>query len=427
MRYVIIGASAAGISCARNLRKLDREGDITLISKDQMVYSRCMLHLFISGDRSLDEMTFVEDDFFERNRIQWIKGTEIVKVQPYRKCVITSDGREYTYDKLLIATGSTPVVPPLEGLHEGMQKGTYIFTLKNIGDAQRIKEASKACKRAVVIGGGLIGLDVAVSLNRRGVKATVVEMKEHILPQQLDQKAAENYQKLFKEKGIEIMTGKAISKIIYSATGDVKAVALSDGSTIDADMIIVAVGVKPSFPEVEGGQLKTQKGILVDEHQRSSIEDVYAAGDVCQSYEMFIRQYTLTPIWPVAVRQGEVAAYNMVGINKVIEDNFAFKNSMKFFGLPTISYGYAEPPDSSYDVEVCDGPGYYYKVVYKGNIIYGAIIQGDIAGAGVLGKLIQNRCDLSRKLQRGRWDSVFSLTYGDFFSESEDGAFHFVG
>ncbi|ABP66041.1 FAD-dependent pyridine nucleotide-disulfide oxidoreductase [Caldicellulosiruptor saccharolyticus DSM 8903] len=426
MKYLIIGASAAGLSCAKTLRRLDNNGEIVVISKDDMVYSRCMLHYFISDDRPLDKMRFVEEDFFDKNKIKWIRNTTVMEIRPFNKSVVTSDGAEHTYDKLLIATGATPVIPSIEGLAEGIEKRKDIFTLRDIGDAIKIKKAAKTSRQAVVIGGGLIGLDVAVSLNKQGVKVTVIEVKDHILPQQLDKTAAQRYERMFKDNGIDIITGQSVSNVIYGLSGKVKGVTLSDGSFVFADMIVVAVGVKPSFPRIDKCHLKIENGIIVDQYQRTSIQDIYAAGDVCQSYELLTQRHILTPIWPSAVKQGQTAAYNMAGIDRHLIDNFGFKNSMKFFGLSTISYGYVEPPDDSYNVAICSGPNYYYKVVYKENVLYGAIIQGDISGAGVIGKLIQDKYNLSNKLVRNDWNNVFRLTYGDFFKQNQDGTFEFA-
>lgn len=144
---MIIGASAAGLSCAKTLRRLDNNGEIVVISKDDMVYSRCMLHYFISDDRPLDKMRFVEEDFFDKNKIKWIRNTTVMEIRPFNKSVVTSDGAEHTYDKLLIATGATPVIPSIEGLAEGIEKRKDIFTLRDIGDAIKIKKRLKQVGR----------------------------------------------------------------------------------------------------------------------------------------------------------------------------------------------------------------------------------------------------------------------------------------
>lgn len=425
MRYVIIGASAAGINCAKTLRNLDNNADIAVISKDNKIYSRCLLPEFIGGKKDFDKMSFINENFFEENNINWIKNTTIKNIQASKKRIVCCDGRTYEYDKLLIATGSCPVVPPIDGLNEALKTGK-VFVLRDIEDAINIKEAAKYSKSAVVVGGGFIGLQVAENLREYGILVFVVEMKDHILPQQLDKKAAKRYEALFKKHGVRIVTGEVVKQIIYSERQNTIGLILSNGDFIYTDMLVIASGVRPSFPDIEEGKVKIEHGIIVDEYQRTDDPDIFAAGDVCQSYETFSGSYRVAPIWPLAVKQGQIAGYNMAGFCKPMENNFGFKYSMKFFGIPTISYGYPEAPDNTYEVVALEGEDYYYKVIYKDGILYGAIIQGDIAGAGVMGKLIEGKYNLSKKLDKGDLSKIFSLSYGDFFSEKADGSFEFV-
>ncbi len=416
MRYVIIGASAAGITAAKTIRKLDSEGEIVIISKDTAVYSRCMLHHLISGDRTEDRLKFIDEDLFDKDKISWRKGKEVISVLPDSKSVKTSDGEEYGYDRLLIATGSSPFLPPIEGLGRGRQ----VFTLKDLSDAQKIKEAANQYKNVVVIGGGLVGVDAAASLIRKGNRVTMIEMGGNILPLQLDTKSATKYETFFRKNGMDIFTSNSVSKIVLDESDNVKGIILKDGTEIEADMVVAAAGVRPNIVFIKDTCIKVDKGIVVDEHQKTSVDGIYAAGDVCQSYELFKQAHMLTPIWPVAMRQGETAAFNMAGKKRILTDNFAFKNSMRFFGLSTISYGMTNPPDDSYQVEICEGCDSYYKIIHKDGIICGAVIQGDISGAGVFGRLIQERIDVS-----GYLDRIFDLNYGYFFKEDDKGAFSF--
>ncbi|GAB6099584.1 FAD-dependent oxidoreductase [Halanaerocella petrolearia] len=416
MNYLIIGASAAGISAAKKLRKLDTEAEITVISKDKQVYSRCMLHHLISGERNNEDLRFIPENFFEINNINWIQGGEVVAVDETEKSVLLSDNSKYSYDRLLVATGSHPILPPIKNL----KQGNPVVGLRNLDDAQRIKEESENIDQAVVIGAGLVGLDAAVGLHETGVEVSVVEMDDRILPRQLDQKAATRYSDRLKEEGIEIITNAQASEVI-TKEGQVAGLKLGNGQIIDSQLIVVATGVKPNIELIENTNLKVEQGIVVDEYQQTSVADIYAAGDVCQSHEMFSDELSLTPIWPLAVKQGETAAYNMAGITKKITDNFAYQNSMRFHGLSTITYGLVEVDSAEYEVEIRQDKNSYQKLILQDNKLQGAIFQGDVDGSGVYGKLIKEQIDLSDRL-----DELFNLSYADFFKERENGSFSYT-
>lgn len=416
MRYLIIGSSAAGISGAKTIRKLDRTSEIVIISKDEEIYSRCLLHHFISGERTEDKLAFIPVDFMDKNQIKWEKGKEVTRVVPEKKLVETKDGQQYPYDKLLIATGSRSTIPPIAGLGDGKQ----VCTLRDLQDARKIKEISNHYQRIVVIGAGLIGIDLATSLNARGNQVAVIELAQNILSLQLDQQAAGSYERLLTAKGIEIYTDNGVKEVILDEDNNVAEVVLKDERSLNTDLVIVATGVKPNVSLLADTAVEVDKGIIVDEYQETTLKDIYAAGDVCQSYEIFKGEKILTPIWPAAVKQGEIAAYNMVGVEKKLRDNFAFKNSMRFTGLSTISYGLVHPPDDSYQVQIKTENDCYQKVIHKDGIIYGAIIQGELEDAGVIGKLIKDKIDVSPYL-----DNIFGLTYADFFKQEQDGSFYY--
>ncbi|WP_411682674.1 NAD(P)/FAD-dependent oxidoreductase [Clostridium thailandense] len=406
MRYVIIGASAAGINAAKTLRELDEMSEIVIISKDTDVYSRCMLHHVISGNRNLETIAFVDKDFFSKNNIKWIKGIEVTNINANEKQVILEDNKVEKYDKLLIATGASSFIPPVKNLREA--KGVY--SLRNYNDVLNIEEGVKKSERAVILGAGLVGIDAAVALMERGIKTSIVEMGDRILPLQLDKNAASRYQKLFRNKKVDIFTKLKLEEVVLKEDGSIDNVRLSDGIVIKCDMLIVAAGVRPNVSFIENGSIKVDKGIVVDKFCRTSAKDIYAAGDV-----------TFTaPIWPIAVKQGIAAAYNMIGKEKAFEDTFALRNSMNFLGLETVSLGVVEAPDNSYEVDVIETEDIYKKIIHKDGILYGAILVGDISYCGVLHQLIKNKINISNINK-----SIFKIDYSDFFSIKEDGQYKY--
>lgn len=406
MKYVIIGASAAGINAAKTLREIDKESEIVIISKDTDVYSRCMLHHVISGNRDLEKIAFVDKDFFSKNNIKWIKGIDVKNIKTNEKQVILENDVVEKYDKLLIATGASSFIPPVKNLREA--KGVYC--LRNYDDVLNIEEGIKKSTSAVILGAGLVGIDAAVALMERGIRTSIVEMGDRILPLQLDKKAANRYQKLFRNKKVDIFTRLKLEEVVLKEDGSIDKVKLSDGIVIKCDMIIVAAGVRPNVGFVKDGSIEVDRGIVVDKFCKTSAKDVYAAGDV-----------TFTaPIWPIAVKQGIAAAYNMAGREKVFDDTFALRNSMNFLGLETVSLGIVEAPDSSYNVDIIDTEDIYKKIIHKDGIIYGAILLGDISYCGVLHQLIKNKINISNINK-----SIFKIDYSDFFSIKEDGQYKY--
>ena len=403
MRYLIIGASAAGISAADTLRKIDKQSEIIMVSEDKAVYSRCMLHHYVSKHRTLEKLSFVEEDFFSKRNIQWISGVRVIGVSPQSKVVKLSNGNEISYDKLLIATGASATIPPITNLREGKN----VSTLRDIDDAYKISELASTGKKAVVVGAGLVGIDAVVGLHERGIHVSVMEMADRILPLQLDKEAAGAYEKAMKSKNIDIYTNVSVVSVDLDQNSNITSVNLKDGRKIPCDFVVVAAGVRANVEFLEGSGIELNRGVVVNEKLETSHKDIYAAGDVCG-----------TGIWPIATKQGRYAAYNMSSKEeKTFDDYFAFKNTLNFFGIKTVSIGniIEEENDS---VEIIKNSKVYKKIVHKDGIIKGILFQNDIDYCGTWTEIIKNKTNVS-----GLGKSLFDITYGDFFSINEKGAY----
>ncbi|EJA6385563.1 NAD(P)/FAD-dependent oxidoreductase [Clostridioides difficile] len=406
MNYVVLGASAAGINAVKTLRELDKDSNIVVISKDENVYSRCMLHHVISEHRTLKQINFVDEDFMEQNNVKWIAGKTVKGIDINKKVVQTED-ITVNYDKLLIATGASSAIPPIKNLRDG----NFVYSVRNIDDIYKIKEKAQNSKNVVIIGAGLVGIDALVGLFKyEQLNISVAFMEKYILDRQLDEYTASVYENKFKEKGVKFYPSASIQEIVLDNSKNVTGVAFSNGEVLDADMVIVATGVKPNadFLDGTGTGIEYDRGIIIDDMCQTTQKDIYAAGDVVGK----------NAIWPLAVKQGIVAAYNMVGKDKKIEDEFAFKNSMNFMDIPTISIGMNTPVDDSYKVLTRHGINDYKKFVFKDNVIYGAVIQGDISYVGVLTYLIKNKVEIYDLENR-----IFDICYADFFNIKENGEF----
>lgn len=397
MKYVVIGASAAGISGIRELRKLDSQSEITLISKDKNIYSRCILHHYMEGKRNLNQLSFVEDDFITKNNINWKKGLEVVNIDTKEQKIFLSNEENIYFDKLLIASGSTSFFPNITNID-----ANNILGFHNFDDCVKVLEIAKNIKNIVIMGGGLIGIDVATGLLNTKKNISIVEMKNHILPIQLDKKSSQPYEKAFQEYGINQYYNTGIKEIIKDSNNNIKSVILSNGNELLCELLVVTAGVRANISFLENTDIKTDKfGLIIDEFGKTNIENIFGAGDVTGR----------NPIWPSAVKEGIIAANNMVGIKRKMTDFFASKSTMNFLNIPTMSIGINEIDNNEYITEIQeDNKGNYKKIIHKDGKIYGAILQGDLSYSGILTQLISNKIDVSKVKK-----PIFNIDYSDFF------------
>lgn len=402
--YVILGASAAGINAAKTLRELDKDASILIISKDEKIYSRCMLHHVISNHKTVEKINFVEDDFEKVNNIDWIKGISIEKLDTDNK-LVKFGKKSIKYNKLLIATGADAFIPPIQNLSES----NFVYTLRHIDDVYKIKDRIIDHKKVAIIGAGLVGIDALVGLlEYKDIEVSLINTGEFILNKQLDKFSAKVYEDKFIKKGAKLYNNTSIKEITKKENNDVAGIKLNDGTLVECDMIIVATGVRPNTDFIDISKIEYDRGIVINNKCETNIKDVYAAGDVVGK----------NAIWPLAVKQGITAAYNMVGVEKEIGDSFALKNSMNFIGIPTVSLGMVEPLDETYKVVVRKSDNEYKKFIYKDNIIYGMIAQGDISYTGSIAYLIQHKVEIPQ-LET----NIFDIGYGEFLELKDNGEF----
>lgn len=398
MRYVVIGASAAGISGAKTLRELDKDAEIVLISKDENVYSRCILHHYISNHRDVDALNFTSKEFFEENNITWMKGLEVISLNDKEQVLELSNGETLSYDKLLICSGASAFIPAVPGLREA----NNVVGLRNLDDAILIKEQAKKVKNVVVLGAGLVGIDAVSGLLGQGLNISLVEMSNKILPLQLDKHASDVYEKKFIEEGVSLKLGVKAEKLLLDGNNNPKALLLNTGEEVPCELVIVATGVRSNVSFMENSNVECDRfGLIIDAKGKTNIENIYGAGDVTGR----------NPIWPTAVKEGIIAANNMLGKESVMTDFFGSKNTMNFVNIATMSLGMVEPADETYIVETQVEGDNYKKIIHKEGKIYGAIIQGDLSYAGVLTQLIKENIDVSKVTK-----SLFDIDYADFFN-----------
>lgn len=405
MKHVIIGVGAAGMTAASTIRECSPSAEIVMISSDAHVHSRCMLHKYLSHERNEETLNFVPADFFEKKNITWLREKRAEAVEPDKKQVRLADGSAVSYDKLLIATGADSVIPPIGDFRNARN----VFGLRNLSDAQAIDRLAEKANEVLVVGSGLVGMDAAYALLERGKKVTVVEMAERILPLQLDETAGKPYQDAFEAHGCTFLLGKKAAGTKMDGQGNITSVSLDDGTEIPCDLIIVAAGVRPAIACAAAGGLQGERFIETDACMKTSQEDVYAAGDVTGR----------SGIWPNAMKQGQIAAYNMCGFRMEYVDAYAMKNTMNFYGITTLSLGRGVAQEGD-EVLVMEDRKTYKRAIIRDGKLDSILLQGDIDYSGVYQYLVKNQVDISDKKDR-----VFDLSFADFYGVAEDGQYDY--
>ncbi len=399
MKHVIIGASAAAVAAAKQIRKNDQKAEITILAKESFFYSRCQLHLAASGKRSVEKMKFVADDWPKKNNINFVAGAEVIGLDPEKQTVLAKSEEKYPYDKLLIATGARAAMLPIDKL-----VGELTFYLREIEDASAIHDALPKVKNIVIVGAGLVGCELAAALSNSDKNIKIVELAPFPLPMQLEEITGKMCAELLKKNKIELFCNELMSGAERNSKGRPEFVVLKSGKKIPADMIVVAAGVKPNIEFSKGTGIKAGKGLIIDDKCATSLKNVYAAGDVTETEDIILKQIMPSAIWPTAVHQGKVAADNMTGnTESSLKRNTGFKASVSLLGENIISLGLVSKPDPSWEKHVAKHTDSYGKLNVRiffldKNHLKGAVFWGNINNAGVYGEAIVNERDISSDL-----------------------------
>lgn len=390
MRIVIIGNSVAMVGAVEAIRKYDTSSEIVVISDETYhVYSRPLISYYLGNLVSENKMIYREKDFYRKNKVETVFGIKVVSIDERKKEVYLENGDSISFDKLLIATGGKPIIPPVEGLNK-----KNVHTFIKMDDAKKLKEAAKPGSKAVIVGGGLIGFKAAEGLHHLGVDVTIVELADRILSTILDTEGASLVSQSLQNDGIKIITGTTVDKIIGYEY--VKGVLLKNGQELEADNLIIAIGVVPNVDVVKNTSISINRGILVDNTMKTSVEDVYAAGDVTEGYDMLVESNRVVPIWPNAYMQGEIAGLNMIGINKSFKGIFPM-NSIGYKNTNMITAGITNPQQEEFEIisKIGHNRRSYKKFVVKENRLVGFILINDIDRAGLFTGFIKNETDIT--------------------------------
>lgn len=397
-RYVIIGNSAGGIGAVEAIREVDKANKIAVISDEPYsTYSRPLISYLLAEKVKFDDIYLRKPNFYEDNSVTTFFGTQATNIDFNEKKVALENDIELNYEKLLLATGGTPFVPDMPGLDKtGVFRG--FNTLDTAFELQKAI-ANKKKGRAVILGGGLIGLKAAEALRMKGIEVIVVELLDRLMPLVIDQPASQWVETVLENQGIKIITGNTISEINgkISNPNEVGGVILKDGSTIRCDIVVIAIGVRPRIELVRESEVKVKRGILVNKKMETSVPDVFACGDCAEVYDFIMDSFRLTPLWPTAFVGGRIAGFNMAGDCKEYHWGTSM-NSTTFFGFPIISAGIinlSEEEKSDYEILSQNTESFYKSIILKDNKIMGFVLANEIDRAGIFLGLMRNKIDVS--------------------------------
>ena len=386
LNVVIVGNGVAGVTAARTIKERKPETRVSIYTDENShYYPRPRLYQVLSGEAEPQDVTMFSEEWYRKKAINVTLNKKAVNVDTKRKKLILDDHTKVSYDKLLLANGAHSFVPPIKGAEK---KGT--FTLRTIRDAQAIKEFATKTRKAIVIGGGLLGLEFASSLKKLGQQVTVVELFPRLLPRQLDNDGAAILKSRIESRGINIVLGAKTSEIL--GTKSVSGILLDSGETIRGDLVLVSAGVRSNTELALKAGIKVNRGVAVDEHLRTSADDVYAAGDVAEF------EGTVYGIIPAAMEQANIAAANIIGNSNSIYRGTVPSNTLKVVDVDLTSMGLVNPEDPKYEEikEIDAERGIYKKLVLDKQKIVGAIILGTKKGVPSIRTLITQETDIGK-------------------------------
>ena len=396
---VIVGNGVAGATAADYIRRYHPDCNITIVAREPYhFYNRMAVSKLIDGGTDLDQITLTPQLWYQKKQIECLLGSEVVRIDRDRNIVVTDRRRMLHYDRLLLAMGSESFIPPIQGW--GLS-GT--FALRNIDDALGLRDFAlfQSCQEAVVLGGGLLGLEAGHALTSLGLHVTVLVRDSSILQRQLDPECAALLLQILRELHIEVLLNTELAMIL----GDdkVEALELVDGRVLRCDLFLASVGVRPAVGLALDAALNVNRGVVVDDELRTSDMAIYAAGDLVEHRE------TLYGIWPASVEQAKVAAANLLGDHQSYQGTMPV-TQLKVLGVELVSLGEFNGTGEDQVIQLIDPEERRYrKLVLNQGRIKGAILLGYPQEAMAVVRAAKDGLDMSsyvEDLKVGRWDVI---------------------
>lgn len=380
MKYVIVGNSTAGIAAVEGIRSVDKTGEIVIVSDEPFAaYGRPLISYYLLGATDRQRMLSRPADFYEKNGVETMFGVRAEKIDPAAQTLYLQGGKQLSYDKLLVATGSRPFEPPMEGIGSVKKK----FNFMTLQDALSLERVLSPRKKVLIIGAGLIGLKCLEGILDRVGSVSVVDMADRILPSILDEAGAAIVRRELEAKGAKFYLSDSVAKF-ESNTAHLKS-----GKEVSFDILVVAVGVRPNTELVKDAGGEVARGIVTDENQCTSLKNVYAAGDCAESFDITTGTRRVLALLPNAYKQGYTAGVNMAGGEAAFTDAMPL-NAIGFFGSHVLTAGSYEG-----DGYVQEEGDVYRRFFCKDGVLKGFILVNAPERAGIYTALIRNRTPLS--------------------------------
>jgi nitrite reductase (NADH) large subunit len=383
VNVLILGNGLAGTLAAKTLRELDPEVEIEVLGEERHAYyPRPNLIEYLAGRRPKDRIYAFPEGWSERQRIGHRLGERATRILPAEKKVETATGAVLSYDALLVATGARAALPPLPGIG---QRG--LFTLRTLDDADSLIDHLGGHKRAAVLGGGLLGLEIALALRGRGAEVEVVEFFDRLLPRQLDPPAAAVLRAHLERSGVSVRLGTVATEVL--GAGAVRGLRFKTGADLETETVVVAAGIKPEVGLAAEAGLQVGRGIVVDGQMRTSGPGIFAAGDVAE------HGGRIYGIIPAAFEQARVAASAILGLDRAYGGTVPF-NTLKVAGIHVTSAGEIDAAGPGLESHVRSDPesGLHKKIVLQDGRLIGAIWMGTTKGAAEIARLVALKRDV---------------------------------
>lgn len=385
MRVIIVGNGLGGTIAAKTLREMDSSVEIDVFADEKYhYYPRPNLIEFIAGNLPLEKIFAFSEEWYNQQKIKVHLQKPVKKIMPDSQEIEIEDGRKEKYDALLLTTGSFPSIPPFKGVEK---RG--VFTLRTLADALEILEFLKNHKKVTVIGGGLLGLEIARAISSRRAEVDVVEFFDRLLPRQVDEQGSSILKAQIEKMGMNVHLGLATEEIF--GQDEVKGLRFKGGNDLEADIAIVAAGIRPDIRIAKEAGLETARGLVVDDYLQSSHSKIFAAGDVLQ------HKGKIYGIIPASFAQAQVAAANIMGQNKKYEGTIPW-NTLKVAGLYVTSIGLINPENDTQEeigVEKRE-EGVYKKIIIDKGIIVGAVWIGTKEGIDSISRAVTQRKNVEK-------------------------------
>jgi len=383
-QYVVIGGGIAGVNCVEGIRSVDAEAEITLLSAERFSnYSRPLISYYLEGKTDLERISYHGADFYGRNRCAVFHETRAETLDEASKTVTLSNGRTLSYDALCVAAGSAPFVPPFPGLESVSAR----FGFQTLADALALEKSVTPESRVLIIGGGFIGLKCAEGLTGRVHSVTVCDLASHVLSSILQPDCAGMVERNLEAHGVRLRMGDSAERFEGNAAY------LKSGEKIQFDALVLAIGTRPNVALISQAGGAVNRGILVNDRCETSLPDVYAAGDCCETRDITSGKTGLLAILPNAAMQGYCAGVNMAGGTEIFDKGLRM-NSISFFGQHIMTAGTYCSAEEGGDVYAELSDGHCKKLFSKDGFLTGFILIGDVERTGIYTSLIRERIPL---------------------------------